>query len=110
MFASNFCILDTHLKHNRGEDNLKTFSQDTTIEAHNVMTNYFCSSCGSLMYRRGAGFPGVAILRLGTLDDFHLMEQKFKPRVEQYAKDRVNWLQGGEGVKQYNGSAYNSKI
>ena len=46
------------------------------------------------MYRVGAKFPGYSILRLGTVDDFNLVEGKMAPRVEQFVKDRVGWLDG----------------
>ena len=58
------------------------------------------------MYRVSSGMPGRSIPRIGTLDDFRLHETKFKPRVEQFTKDRVNWLCGLEGVRQVEGSAY----
>ena len=58
------------------------------------------------MYRVGSGFPGKSILRIGTIDDFHLHETKLKPRVEQFVKDRVGWLGGVEGAKQVEGSNY----
>jgi len=106
MFASNFVIADTHLKHLRGRDNLKTFSQKRTIASGQSMTNYFCSTCGTLMYRLSAKFQGHSILRIGTVDDFHLHETKLRPRLEQYTKDRVNWLSGVQGVRQVEGSAY----
>ncbi|KAK9319252.1 Mss4-like protein [Lipomyces orientalis] len=106
MFASNFTVADTHLKHLRGRDNLKTFSQSRTIASGNTMTNYFCSTCGTLMYRVGSAFPRMSILRIGTVDDFDLHETKLRPRVEQFTKDRVGWLYGVEGVKQVEGSAY----
>jgi hypothetical protein len=106
MFASNFTIADTHLKHVRGRENLKTFSQSRTIGSGKLMGNYFCSTCGTLLYRVGARFPGVSILRIGTVDDFHLHETKLRPRVEQFTKDRVGWLNGVEGVEQVEGSAY----
>ncbi|OJJ06573.1 hypothetical protein ASPVEDRAFT_140474 [Aspergillus versicolor CBS 583.65] len=106
MFASNFIIADSHLTHVRGREKLSTFRQSKTIESGKAMTNYFCSVCGSLMYRVGDAFPGSSILRIGTVDDFHLHESKLKPRVEQYAKDRVGWLRDADGVKQVQGSAY----
>jgi hypothetical protein len=104
MFASNFTVADTHLKHIRGRDNLKTFSQSHTIASHNVMTNYFCSNCGTLMYRVSSGFPGQSVLRIGTVDDFNLHETKLKPRIEQFTKDRVSWFSGVEGAKEGEGS------
>lgn len=106
MFASNFIIADSHLTHVRGREKLSTFRQSKTIESGKAMTNYFCSVCGSLMYRVGEAFPGSSILRIGTVDDFQLHESKLKPRVEQYAKDRVGWLRDADGVKQIQGSAY----
>jgi len=110
MFASNFTVLDSHLKHLRGQENLKTFGQAKTIGSGKKMTNYFCSTCGTLMYRVGENYPGMSILRIGTVDDFHLHETKLKPEVEQFTKDRVNWLQGVEGAKQVEGSAFKGKL
>ena len=98
MFASNFIITDSSLKHIRGEDKLTKFAQSETIASGNNMANFFCSVCGTLMYRRSSGFPGLSIPRIGTVDDFDLHETKLKPRVEQFCKDRVAWFGGGEGV------------
>lgn len=103
MFASNFTVDDTYLRHLRGRDNLKTFSQSRTVASGNEMTNYFCSTCGTLMYRFGAAFPGKSILRIGTVDDFYLHETKLRPRIEQWTKYRMNWWSGMEGVKQVEG-------
>ncbi|KAL0058561.1 hypothetical protein AAF712_014753 [Marasmius tenuissimus] len=101
MFASNFTVADTHLKHLRGRETLKTFGQSHSIAAGNKMTNHFCSNCGTLMYRVGSAFPGQSILRIGTVDDFILHETKLRPQVEQFTKDRVSWLPGIEGTKQF---------
>jgi len=56
------------------------------------MTNYFCGTCGTLMNRVGSKFPGLNFLRIGTIDDLNLIETKFKPQIEQFNKDRANWL------------------
>jgi hypothetical protein len=106
MFASNFTVRDTHLRHLRGQDNLTVFSNDKTIGTPNTMKNYFCKTCGTLLYRVGTGFPGMSILRIGTVDDFNLAETKLKPRIEQFTKDRVAWLQGADGVRQVEGYHY----
>jgi hypothetical protein len=107
MFASNFAIKDTHLKHLRGQENMTLYSTSKSIGTKgNTMTNYFCKTCGSLLYRKGDGFPGMSILRIGTVDDFNLMETKLKPRVEQFTKDRASWLKGAEGVMQVEGYHY----
>jgi hypothetical protein len=106
MFASNFTILDTHLKHIRGKDKLKAFGQSHSIRSGNKMTNYNCGNCSTLMYRVGAAFPGVSILRIGTVDDFQLHETKLRPRVEQFVESRVAWFQGVEGIPQIVGHAF----
>lgn len=93
MFASNFTADDKYITHLRGEDNLTAFSQNTSPVHNHTMTNYFCKTCGTLMYRVGSAFPGMKIGRIGTIDDFNLHETKFRPQVEQFTKDRANWLQ-----------------
>lgn len=106
MFASNFIIDDKYLKHVRGQEKLTRYAQSATIETGNEMANFFCSRCGTLMYRVSTGFPGNSIMRIGTIDDFHLHETKIKPRVEQFCKTRVSWLTGAVGVKQVQGNHY----
>lgn len=103
MFASNFTIDDRYLKHLRGQENLKTFGQSKTIGSGKKMTNYFCGTCGTLMYRVGEAFPGMSILRIGTVDDFSLHETKLKPQIEQYIKDRVAWFTGVDGARKADG-------
>lgn len=101
MFASNFTIDDAYLTHIRGRDNLKTYSQSHTIASGKMMTNYFCSTCGTLMYRVGEAFPGKSILRIGTVDDFNLHETKLRPQKEIFVKDRASWVTPIEGVRQF---------
>jgi len=103
MYASNFTVADTHLKHLRGKENLKTYSQDKTPISGKHMTNYFCSTCGTLMYRVGNAYPGTSFLRIGTVDDFSLMETKLKPQIEQFLKYRTSWVNGLEGVVKFDG-------
>ncbi|KAF3762828.1 hypothetical protein M406DRAFT_264365 [Cryphonectria parasitica EP155] len=104
MFASNFVVDDAYLKHVRGKDKLKTWSQSKTIASGNTMTNYFCSTCGTLMYRVSSGFPGKSITRIGTIDDFHLIENKLAPTIEQFVKSRVSWLSDVKRAQQFENS------
>jgi len=95
MFASNFTVLDTHLKHIRGRENLSQFKQDITIgggHTGRTMENFFCKTCGSLMYRVGSRWPGMSILRIGSVDDFTLHETILKPQIEFYTDTRAKWL------------------
>ena len=100
MFATNFIVADTHLKHIRGQDNLKSFGQSRTVAAGNTMTNYWCDTCGTLMYRICSGLAGQHLLRIGPVDDLNLHETLLKPQVEQWTKYRANWLKPIEGMKQ----------
>ncbi|KAK0377590.1 hypothetical protein CLIM01_05069 [Colletotrichum limetticola] len=100
MFCSNFSVADSHLRHIRGKENLKSFSQSRTIATGNDMANHFCGTCGTLMYRVSSGLPGMSILRLGTVDDFRLVETKLRPQIEQFIDTRASWLKPVEGVMQ----------
>jgi hypothetical protein len=105
MFASNFTVVDSSRAHLKGQDVLTAFGQNDTIGTGQTMTNYFCSGCGTLMYRVSTSIPGQSILRIGTVDDYNLHDTKLKPRREQFVKDRVNWfIGGGGGVKQQYGN------
>jgi hypothetical protein len=106
MFASNFVVKDTHMKHLRGEDKLSRFKQNKTIATGNDMENSFCSVCGTLMYRRSSGYPGASIPRIGTIDDYKLQETKFKPRIETFEKDRVAWLKPSSAEEHTDGAYY----
>ena len=108
MFASNFVVADEHTSFVRGKSYLSTYGIASTTTTGNKMTNHFCKECGTLMFRVGEGFPGTKIMRIGTVDDFSLQETVLKPRVEQFTKDRVGWLEGSErfGVKQCEGYAF----
>ncbi|KAJ9611441.1 hypothetical protein H2200_004625 [Cladophialophora chaetospira] len=106
MFASNFIVDDEYIKYIRGKENLTEFAQAKTIASNNTMTNQFCKTCGTLMNRVSSGYPGKSILRIGTVDDFNLHETALKPRVEQYAGNRVEWFAGGRGVEQHEGPVF----
>jgi len=104
LYQSNITVADSHLKHIRGEENLATFGESKTIRANTLMTNYFCKTCGTLMYRRGARFPEMTILRTGTVDDVGLAEGKLRPQVEQFVERRAGWSVPIEGAAQVVGN------
>ncbi len=100
MFASNFNIADDYLTHIHGRENLTAYGQSKTTASEKMMTNHFCSTCGTLMYRIPEAYPGRHILRIGTVDDFSLHETKLRPQKEIYVKDRCGWVSAIEGVEQ----------
>ncbi|TIA46526.1 hypothetical protein D6C79_05146 [Aureobasidium pullulans] len=103
MFTSGFAVNNTAMKHIRGEEKLTKYSQKKTIESGNYMTDFFCSVCGTLMYRRSSGYPEMSLPRIGTVDDLELHETKLKPQLEVFCKNRVSWFNGVEGAKQSQG-------
>ncbi|KAM0519097.1 hypothetical protein ACHAPE_004093 [Trichoderma viride] len=104
MFASNFTVENSHLKFVRGEDNLTRWGNNKTPTSRTEMTNSFCKTCGTLMYRRSEVFPSQSYMRIGTVDDFNLHETKLKPEVEIFTDSRVNWWHGVEGAKAISGA------
>ncbi len=107
MFASNFIVDDEYINYIRGRENLTAFrTSKGRLPRKNTMTNYFCKTCGTLMNRVSSGYPGKSILRIGTVDDFNLHETALKPRVEQFAANRVEWFTGGRGVEQHDGAVF----
>lgn len=106
MFASNFIVKDSAIEWIRGTDKLAKWKQSVTIATGDSMENQFCSVCGTLMNRVSSGFPGMSVLRIGTVDDFNLHETKLKPRIEQFGKDRVSWCSPGKGVEQKEGNYF----
>lgn len=62
------------------------------------MSNYFCSTCGSLMYRISTANPHAAIMRIGTVDDFRLQETKLAPQVELWTRERLAWVPEMKGI------------
>ena len=47
-------------------------------------------------------------MRIGTVDDHRLHETKLKPRIEQFAGNRVDWFTGGVGVEPIEGNFFTS--
>lgn len=110
LYQSNITVADSHLKHVRGEDSLTAFSEAKTIRSNATMINYLCKTCGTLMYRRGENFPGMTILRTGTVDDLALAETSLRPQVEQFIERRVAWSKPIEGAAQVEGNHKPSDI
>jgi len=103
MFASNFTVKDSYIKYARGKENLSSWGQAKTPTSRKKMTNFFCKTCGTLMYRKGDAFDGLSFPRVGTIDDFTLHETKLRPQAELFVKERVSWFSGVEGAQKFDG-------
>ncbi|PNP52391.1 hypothetical protein THARTR1_06995 [Trichoderma harzianum] len=103
MFASNFTVDNSYIKFVRGQDNLTRWGQDKTPTSGTEMANSFCTTCGTLMYRRSALTPHLSFMRIGTVDDFNLHETKLRPQNETFTDSRVSWFHGVEGASKFSG-------
>ena len=85
---------------------MTVYAQSKTIATGNTMANHFCSICGTLMYRVSSGYPGKLIPRIGTVDDVDVQNVQLRPKVEQFAKDRMAWFKGVEGAEVHERNFY----
>ena len=60
---------------------------DLTAESGATVTRLFCGDCGSPLFGRNSGMPGVMTVTLGTLDDPAGLE----PQVAVFARSRHGW-------------------
>jgi len=86
------------------EDDFKVLSGNPksiskTANSGNTITSYFCGDCGSTMWRDGPSFPGLKIIKAGTLDDVDALA-KAKPTVELFTPRRVDWVNEIPGAAQ----------
>ena len=75
----------------------KTISKKA--DGGNTITNHFCGDCGSTLFRDGASFPGMKVVKAGVMDDVDALDQA-KPAVELFAPERVSWVQEIPGAEQ----------
>jgi hypothetical protein len=66
-----------------------TEGEDSGKEAR----RHFCPSCGSPICTLSDGFPGVAIVKAGTLDDVSWLE----PQIEVWGRSAQPWIAEAEG-------------
>ena len=58
-----------------------------TSEGGNMVTRLFCGACGSPLFGKNTGMPGVMTVTLGTLDTPDLLT----PQVAIFARTRRRW-------------------
>lgn len=68
-------------------------------DSGNVITSHFCGDCGSTMWRDGPSFPGMKIIKVGTMDDVNALAEA-KPVAELFAPHRVEWVNEIPGADQ----------
>ncbi len=65
----------------------KTKSYAYKADSGNDATSHFCPECGSTIYGKTSGFPGVMAIRLGTMEK----SSAFQPQLEVYMKRLRKW-------------------
>jgi hypothetical protein len=73
------------------EDGIKIFGQPALYslasEGGNTVTRLFCGTCGSPLFGKNTGMPGVMTVTLGTLD----APDEFVPQVAIFTRSRRAW-------------------
>lgn len=67
--------------------NKETATYAVTSEAGNTVTRLFCGVCGSPLFGKNTGMPGVMTVAMGTLDS----STGLVPQVAIFARSRQDW-------------------
>lgn len=67
------------------QGNLKFF--DKPADSGNIVSRGFCPDCGSAVYSRNSGMPGLVFIRASSLEDMNLVS----PSLTVYASRAPEW-------------------
>jgi hypothetical protein len=65
---------------------------DKVADSGNIVSRGFCPNCGSALYSRNSGMPGMAFIRASSLDNMDVLT----PQVIVYAKRAPKWAKFDE--------------
>ena len=60
---------------------------DAPADSGNIVSRGFCPTCGSAVYSRNAGMPGMVFVRASSLDD----PEVFQPQMVVYTARAPSW-------------------
>jgi hypothetical protein len=63
----------------------KSFSK--AADSGGIVERHFCPNCGSLMFDKSTGMPGVVVLNAAVLDD----PEVFKPESIVFTRSALSW-------------------
>lgn len=69
------------------EKNVSSYA-DASPESGRTVTRKFCKTCGSSLTSETEAFPGMVIIKAGTLDD----NSALKPGVQVWTRSKQHWL------------------
>lgn len=64
-----------------------TSGYERPADSGNIVSRHFCPTCGSALFSRNSGMPGMIFLRASSLDDLGA----FKPTMVVYASRAAAW-------------------
>jgi hypothetical protein len=83
------------------ESGIRIFGQPATYamqsEAGNAVTRLFCGTCGSPLFGKNTGMPGVMTVTMGTLDTSDGM----LPQVEIFTRTRRDWDRPNQAIQSF---------
>jgi hypothetical protein len=83
------------------ESGIRIFGQPATYamqsEAGNTVTRLFCGTCGSPLFGKNTGMPGVMTVTMGTLDTSDGM----LPQVEIFTRTRRDWDRPNPAIQSF---------
>jgi hypothetical protein len=65
----------------------ETIGHTVTADSGNEMARYFCPQCGSRLFGRNSGRPGLVSVQIGCLED----NDWFSPQAVLYSSRRHDW-------------------
>ncbi|KAH7236655.1 Mss4-like protein [Fusarium tricinctum] len=70
--------------------------------AENPITNMFCPTCGTTVFREGPAAPGIKFVKAGIFDD-PVVINTVKPQGEIFTSRRPTWMTSVAGASQKKG-------
>jgi len=65
----------------------KVKSYDRPADSGNIVSRHFCPNCGSPVYSKNSGMPGMVFPRASTLEDLEVI----KPKMSVYVSRAASW-------------------
>lgn len=60
---------------------------DQAADSGNIVTRYFCPTCGAALYSTNSGMPDTTFIRASSLDDLEVAQ----PQMAVYASRAASW-------------------
>lgn len=62
-----------------------------------MLNSYFCPNCGSNLYNTAEAYPGLVIIKTGSLDN----PSEFKPDANIWCESAPSWVKIDEGMNNF---------